>query len=306
MSIPITARAPVVFPPPSLAGRTPPVKIKIRVPTMYERDGYQAEQLRGGVKQYGTVQLREFLRAGLLILHGQEMFDQMISGLEEYWVANDANSACNSERRKLNIELIHKNQELPETQRLSLEQMQAEMDKIMPDAVIDDRKRVIMSALQTDLFSRYEPLQQVFADLAQEETRSAWLNVETYVCGWEGLQHEPDGNGKGGLLRHEAEYLRAKVGEAAFNEISQFIFAMHGLDDDDEKNLASLLENASAPIGSTVTGTTTGSPAGNSTEENSIETPVEESPPIIEPSSKSSKAAAKKTTQSASSPTAAP
>jgi hypothetical protein len=303
MAIPLTAREPVPFRPPSLAATKPDFTAMIRVPTMYERDAYQAALVRGGIVHYSKSSIRELMLAGAIALHGEDKFDTMRADFEDMWAAGDAMTECNQHRIELNIELVEKNEELPEGQKITVEEMQKRMDAIKPDIEIDGARHVRITALQQDVTSRYEPLQKAFADLAEQETRRDWLNIETYVTGWSGLSHTPDGNGRGGITRREAEWLRAQIGSIAFTEISGVIFSMHGLDDDDEKNLASLLENASLQAGSTATEMTTGSDAGNSGDEPSIETLAPVLPATTEPSSKSSKASETKTTKSEPSPT---
>lgn len=317
MAVPITARHPVDFTPPALLARNldlvkegkPPILIKVRVPTMYERDAFSAALVRGGVVHYSRSQIRDLMRAGVVSLYPAERFDELRQNLEDLWQLADAINKCELDRSEKFLELMERQAELPPEKHMSDADMEAELQKIQPSIVMDEPTRVKITAIQQDITSRYEPLQKAFADLAEQDVRRNWLCVEIYVGDWEGLQYSPTGNGRGGCTRGEAEYLRMQIGEKAFDEIGGFVFAMHSIDGDEEKNLASLIESSSAAIGSTLAGSMmpTETPApGSSTGEPSIETPGTGSAPTTESSSSFTKPSKRKTAKSAASPTAAP
>lgn len=100
--------------------------------------------------------------------------------------------------------------------------------------------------------------------------------------------------------------MRAQVGYDAFEQLGEFIFAMHAIDGDEEKNLASLIESSSAPTGSTAAESMGNTELGSSTDEPSTPTPDVGSPKTTASSSNSSKRSATKTAKSASGPTAKP
>jgi hypothetical protein len=156
-------------------------------------------------------------------------------------------------------------------------------------------------------------LQKVFADLAEQDARRAWLQAEVYVAGWRVenrtdeadtvLAYQPDGNGRGGLKKHEAEYLRRAIGQDAWMELSEFITALHSLDADEEKNLASLLASMSAQIGSTPSESKASSESGASTDVPISATPESESATTTESSSSSTTRSGTKKAKSEPGPT---
>lgn len=174
--------------------------------------------------------------------------------------------------------------------------------------MIDEPTRVRITAIQQDVVSRYAPLQKAFADLAEQEQKRAWLCIEMYVPTWKGLEHTPDGNGFGGITRLEAEWLRNELMSDAFEELGDYIFALHSIDGDEEKNLASLTESYSDPTGSLAAQSkeSTVSESGTSTDGNITATPDTGSPKTPEPSSECTKPAGKKTARSKRTPTVAP
>ena len=223
MPIPLTARAPVEYTPPSIAAKIAaenvehtkngepmrePVKIMVRVPTMYERDSFAAALVRGGVVHYSKNQIRDLMLAGVTHLFEDERFDEIHADLNELWQAGDAAKECEDRRRDRYIELMEKQAQLPPAKRMTDEDMEKELMLIQPSVVISDSKRVKITAIQQDITSRYGPLQMAFADLAEQDIRRSWLCVEIYVINWHGLEHTPTGNGRGGITRAEAEYLR--------------------------------------------------------------------------------------------------
>jgi hypothetical protein len=321
MPIPLSARAPVKITPPSLArrnveenvertkrGETPqdPIKITVRVPTMYERDSFSAALVRGGVIHYSQNQVRDLMRAGVSHLYDDDKFDETVVDLEALWQAGDAARKCGMEREQLSIELLERQMELPPAQRMSEEEVAARLEAVQPEFKLEESKRARLTAIQQDIVARYEPLQKAFADLAEQEIRRRWLCVEIYVQGWSGLPHEPDGNGLGGITRREAEWLREQIGGVAFDELGDFIFNLHSIDGDEEKNLASLIESFSALTGSetqanSMSDQDTG--IGSSTGEPSTETPESGSPKTTASSSGSTKPRRKKTVRSKATPT---
>lgn len=333
MPVPLTARAPVKFTPPALAASIarenadrarrndaavgvdpdwvvleplPQVEIVCRVPTMYERDSFASMLVRGGVVHYSRNQIRDLMLAGVTHLFAEDKFDDIRAELEELWQAGDATQDCQAKRTDRFIELMEKQAELPANRKMSDDDMNAELNAIQPSVVISDAKRVKVTAIQQDITSRYPPLQMAFADLAEQDVRRHWLCVEVYVANWIGLEHTPTGNGRGGVTRDEAEWLRGKIGGEAFDELGGFIFAMHSIDGDEEKNLASLIESSSAQTGSQAPAESTSVLAkdhGSSTGVPFIETPGTASPKTTGPSSGSTKPARKKTGRSKSTPT---
>lgn len=324
MAIPLTARMPVEFTPPALLvrnqlieaenarraerGEEPndEIKIIVRVPTMYERDSFSAALVRGGVVHYSRKQIRDLMLAAASHLHDDAEYDQLSADLQELWDAADAAHECQQLRTDRYIALMEQQKNLPKSaKRMGEDELEAELQTIQPKSVIDDLKRVRVTAMQQDLTSRYEPIQKAFADLAEQDTRRAWLCVEIYVVNWYGLHFKPDGNGRGGITRAEAEFLRVQIGAEAFEQLADFIYAMHGIDGDEEKNLASLIENSSAPIGSTLAESMASNEAGTSTDTPIGPTPESGSPKTTDSSSPSSKRSRTRTGKSAPSQTAA-
>lgn len=283
MAIPLTAaRAPAEFRPPALypkdndghfKKRPRDVIILIRVPTMYERDSFASALVRGGVVHHGPKQIRALLLAGVQVLYPAEQFDTIRADLEELWAVNDEEQKVQQLQTERLVELLDVE---PGTKPPGPKEIETELNKIVADVKMDPAKRIRVFAQQQHVMASYEPLQAVFADLAEQDARRSWLQAEVYVTGWRVenredeadtfLQHQPDGNGRGGLKKHEAEYLRAQIGQDAWMEISEFITALHGLDGDEEKNLASLLVSMSAQIGSTPTESKASSENGASTD----------------------------------------
>jgi len=320
MPIPLTARDPVPFTPPALRRRIEAENaellrdgkperempaIIVRVPTMYERDAFSAMLVRGGVIHYSRKQIRELMLAGVAFLYDDADFERIRGDLEDLWDHGDAWAKAEMERSERLIELAERNVALPEGKRMTDEEMAAELDAIQPGMVLPEAQRVRVTAIQQDITSRYEPLQKAFADLAEQEVRRAWLCVEVYVVGWTGFEHAPAGNARGGITRAEAEYLRAKIEQEAFEQLGDFIFSMHSLDGDEEKNLASLIENASALTGSTAAESRGENEHGSSTAEPITPTPDDASATTTASSSSSTKPSARRTARSKSSRTGA-
>lgn len=268
MSIPLTAEGgPAEFRPPALypkdqdghfKKRERDVILLVRVPTMYERDSFASALVRGGVVHHGPKEIRHLLLAGVQVLYPEDQFDTIRAELEELWQVTDEEQKVQQKQMERLVELldVEEGEEPPDQKTI-----EAELEKIVPDVKMDPAKRIRVFARQQHVMSAYEPLQKVFADLAEQDARRAWLQAEVYVAGWRVenrtneedtvLAHQPDGNGRGGLKKHEAEYLRRAIGQDAWMELSEFITALHSLDGDEEKNLASLLVSMSAQIGST-------------------------------------------------------
>jgi len=313
MPIPLTALHPVAFTPPALVQRNialikegkPPIDLMIRVPTMYERDSFTAGLVRGGVINYSRQQVRELMLAGVVHLYPAEDFDRIRAELESLWQASDANQDLEMRRLEKYIELMEQQADLPDAKKMTDEQMDKVLSDMKPDVILDEPTRVRVTAIQQDVTSRYEPLHKAFADLAEQDTRRNWLSVELHVVNWHGLEHTPEGNGRGGLQRHEAEYLRQQIGEEAFNQVGGFILALQTIDGDEEKNLASLIESSSAPIGSKLAESMTKKTdePGSLTDAPSTETPDTGSPETTGTSSNSTRRSKRKTAPSGSSPT---
>lgn len=322
MGIPLTAREPVPFTPPALANRNreeniarqargeaplQPVKIICRVPTMYERDSFAAALVRGGVVNYSRRQIREMMLAGVAHLLPEDQFDEKAEQLQALWTWDDAQKKCQNDRTERYGEIMEQQATLPVKKRLTDAQIEAELAKIVPEVVMPEADRIRINALQQDVQARYEPMRRAFADLAEQDTRRRWICVETYVVNWQGLEHTPDGNGHGGIDRQEAEWLRGQIGGDAFDQLADFIFAMHWIDGDEEKNLASLIESSSALTGSNQPESKSDqdTSAGSSTAEPTTKTRATASPKTSASSSARGKRSATKTDASASSPTAA-
>lgn len=312
MPIPLTATDHVDFTPPAIlprnielmkAGKTP-IKLRLRVPTMYERDSFSAAMVRGGVIHYSRQQIRDLMLAGVVFLYGEEKFEAIRTDLEGLWQMADAVKEAELKRTEFYLETMERQAELPPEKHLTEQEFEAALQAIQPDVQLDEATRVRVTAIQQDVTARYEPLQKAFADLAEQDIRRNWLCAEIYVAGWEGLAHQPDGNGKGGITRREAEWLRGQIGKDAFDQLGAFVLAMHSLDEDEEKNLASLIESSSAPIGSTLAESMASSEPGNSTVEPSTEIPDTGSPETIASSSSSTNPSKTKTGRSGRSRTA--
>lgn len=315
MSIPITARVPVEFTPPSVPGdllkpdaadrEKPKFRILVRVPTMMERDSYSAALIRGGVIAYTRQQIRDLALAGVQHLFDEPEHEDIQARLIELWAAADADGAA-QEKQLDRLRELHEaakaRGEIPDPKVVT-----EELAAIQPDVVIDGQRRVKALAINQEIMARYEPLREALAALTDQDAKRAWLNAEVYVEGWTGLKHTPDGNGRGGLQKHEAEYLREQIGQRAFDELSDFITSLQGIDGDEEKNLASLLESTSARIGSTQPESKASSGDGNSMDEPSTSTRARGSRKTTASSSSSTTSSATKTARSRkSSPTAAP
>jgi hypothetical protein len=293
MSVPLTAsRGPVDFTPLALIDREPPIVIKVRVPTPYERDAYASALVRGGVVHYSKQQIRDLMLAGVVAMYPEEKFDDIRSDLTELWACGDEEQRV----RRLQQERLAELLDVPEgTDPPDNKELEVELEKIVPEVTMDAQKRVRVVAVQQHVTSTYEPLQKAFADLAEQEAKRAWLQAETYVTGWSGLEHEPDGNGRGGLKKHEVEYLRSQLGSDAWLDLSDFITALHGIDGDEEKNLDSLLESMSNQNGSTAKVSKPSGESGDSTDAPISPIPESESAPTTGPSSSSTSSSAKKT-----------
>lgn len=293
--IPITAREPVRWTPPALAIKAQiandealrkgnpvlePAQVHIRVPTPFERDGWAAALVRGGVSYYSKKQIRDAFMAGLAFLTPDEnQFAEAEHGMQMLWAYVDAQEKMHEQHQNRFNELAEANLNLPTDQQRTVEQMVAQVEEeIVSDVEMPSQQRVRLVAIQQRIQQSYEPLRNMMADLAEQESRTRWLSIETYVVGWSGLPHTPIGNGRGGITRTEAEWLRREIGEVAFNEAADLIYAMHGLDGDEEKNLASLIESYSVLTGSTATESMASSELGSSKGEPSTETPDSASP----------------------------
>lgn len=285
MSIPLTAREPVDFRPPALqptkhpeSGNIlhpghPDVVIKVRVPTFIERDSYSSALIRAGVVSYTPSQIRDITLGGVEDLYPQDEQEEVRQLLEELWQVMDARRACEVEQQKKLIELHEKAEAAKK--KLDPKKATAELDKIKPTQVMDRQRFVRANGVAQQLMARFEPLREAMAQLTDQDAKRSWLNAEVYVVGWEGLPNEPEGNGRGGLTKEEVVYLRSKIGKEAFEELSDFITSLQGLDEDEEKNLALLLESMSAPPGLTPLASSASSKDGNLTAEPSMSTPDE-------------------------------
>lgn len=309
MAVPLSARAPVQFASDKLKKRLgdDAAFILVRIPTPYERDSFDAALVRAGVVYYSREQIRDLTLAGVAALHGTAEFDDHRAKLQELWAVGDAERAARLKQTELFLQLMEEN--TSRVPPLPPEEIMAKVDEIKPDTVMSPARRAETTAFQQDILSGYPPLQKAFADLAEQDTKRAWIQAETYVTGWtgKGFKHQPDGNGRGGIQRHEAEYLRETIGADVWEELSDFITAMHGIDGDTEKNLDSLLEKLSAPTGSEQQESSppTGSQSGSSTGDDISPTPDTGSRPTRGRSRASTKTTGKKTGRSKSSPTAA-
>lgn len=314
MAIPLTAREPIEFSPPSLPKHLqgpdpeepgkPKFRLIVRVPTMMERDGYAAALVRGGVIHYTRQQIRDLSLAGVQELFDEKEHEELQALLQEVWTVADAEAQCEREQQD-KLREIHEKAAGTNT-KIDPKDVIKELEKIVPSAQMDKSRRVRGIAINQELMSRYQPLIHAIASLAEQDAKRAWLNAEVYVAGWKGLEHEPEGNGRGGLKTHEVEYLRREIGADAFDELSEFITAMQAIDGEEEKNLASLLENTSAQTGSTQSESTASSDDGSSTAEPSGSIPEAESPKTTGSSSRSTtRSATKKGKSRRSSRTAA-
>jgi hypothetical protein len=297
MAIPLTAREPVEFTPPSLPeelkGPDPAddtkhrVRIIIRVPTPMQRDSYAAALVRAGVQHYTKQQVRDLMLAGVQDLFPEDEHERKQALLQELWAYNDDQE----EQRDLEIDILREEQEKAKAagKEIDLNAVKARAaEEIQPGVVMERSRLIEATAIAQEIVARFKPLNEVVGGLADQDAKRSWLNARMYVIGWKGLPDEPDPPGSGGLKQNELDYLRMHVGEKAFAEISDFITALHGIDKDEEKNLASLLANMSAPIGSSPDTSTESSENGNSTAGPSTTIPEEGSAKTTESSSRSS------------------
>lgn len=300
MAVPITAREPVEFTPRSLpkkflnaegnplAGEDgkPKVRILVRVPTMMERDTYSAALIRGGVISYTRSQIRDMALAGVQELFPKDTHEDKQALLREVWQTADDEARYELDE----IEALRELAEAAEAagkKKISEKDLKERLGKIPPAAVMDPGRRIEATSLNQEIMSRFKPLNQALASLTEQDAKRGWLNAEVYVIGWEGLEDSPEGNSRGGLQQHEIEYLRRVIGEEAFRQLSDFITGMQTIDEDEEKNLASLLESMSAQIGSTPSKSKASSESGNSTGEPSTSIPEDGSPKTTASSSSS-------------------
>src|SRR5882672_1367674 len=247
MSIPLTARLPLEFRPLSLKDdpRLRAIAILVRVPTYFEKDGFSVALMRAGVVSYSPSQIRESLLAGISPVFGEDRFEELHAEFEELWQAADAMGRAQRRRLREEIEMRERELAKPEDKRLTEDALQKELGELKPDVVISEQRRVTIVAKQNEVSLRYQPLANILADMSEQKSLRDWHCIEKLVVGWTGLEHEPEPR-DGSLKRHESEYLRGEIGEIAFEEIADFIFALHGIDKDLEKNLALLLSSMSA------------------------------------------------------------
>jgi hypothetical protein len=283
MAIPLTAAEPVEFIPPSLPDDLkgqgddgkPKFRILVRVPTPYERDAYSAALIREGVVNYTPQTIREFALAGVAKLY-PDSAEEKQALLQEYWQAIDAEAEANNEQLRVLGEMQIAAKDRGEE--VNHEEVKKVLAEIVPDTVLERQRAVEGRALAQDVMARYQPIKEAVAQLSEQDRLRAWMNAQVYVKDFIGLEHRPEGNDRGGLLKHEAEYLRRHIGNDAFLELSEFITALQSLDRDEEKNLASLLGSTSAQTGSIPSESKASSSDGNSTAGFSTETPESESP----------------------------
>lgn len=310
MAIPLTADAPVEFTPnalpKALIGKDPDDKTKhklrifVRVPTMLERDSYHAALTRAGVVNYTRQQLRDLSLAGVLEKFPEEDQDEITALLEELWMVSDEETRVGTEQLERLQEMIEAAREKSGLEaRPDQKEVEEELAKIKPTVTMEKRRATRAAAINAELISNYEPLREALASLVEQDAKRHWMNVKAYVRGWTGLPETPEGNGMGGVTQREAEYLRGKIGSEAWGELSDFITALQGIDQDEEKNLASLLESASAPIGSTTSAPSSASSGdGNSTDARSTKTPKRASRKTTGSSSRSGKSSPTNTVES--------
>lgn len=294
MTIPITAREPIEFRPPALRETKPDVVITLRVPTIMERDAYAAALIRGGVMNYSRQQMRDLSFAGVEALFDASKHEEYIALLEELYLVSDEETRVEEMKQQRLLELHEAAKAKGET--VKPKDVLKELDEIKPTVVMDRNRRIQAVGINQQIMSRYKPLQEALGAITEQDAKRAWLNNTLYVMGWKGLEHEPDGNGKGGITDHEAEYLRKQVGHDAWQEISNFITAMQTIDGDEEKNLALLLESESGPTGSTPSEQQSASSEnGNSTDARSSRTRGRGSRKTTGSSSRSTKSSRTKT-----------
>jgi hypothetical protein len=307
MAIPFTAREPLEFTPPSLPERLQgqvegdptkhKVRILIRVPTMVERDSYASALIRAGVISYTRQQIRDLAMAGVQTLCDPSKHEEQEALLREFWAVTD-------EEKDVQIRQGAKLQELYEkataagTEPPAPADITKELAEITPSVTMDAQRRIRALAFNQELMATYPPLREALSALTDQDAKRSWLNAQVYITGFVGLEHQPDGNGRGGLLQHEAEYLRGEVGQEAFEEISDFITALQGIDEEEEKNLGSLLVSMSAPIGSNPSDSSANSDPGSSTAGPSTKTPASASPKTTASSSRSTKSSRTKRARS--------
>lgn len=305
MPIPVTARLPIPFYPPA-ANTTPgkPVKIMLRIPTYLERDSYTAGLIRAGIIYYSKDQIRELAQAGAALLYGDDKFDEVNASLEMLWQVVDSEHRVIMARADRLRAIAEQQVGLPDNKRMTPEEIAAELEAIMPEVTMPDAQRVKAVATQQEIMSRFEPLQKATSDLAEMDSKRAWHNVQFYVVDWEGLEHNPDPVIEAiGLRPHEVDYLRKEIGRDAFEQISDFITSMMGIDGDEEKNLDSLLANMSDPTGS-LPQSDQASSDGSSTDESTPATLAGLSPKTPASSSEPTTSSRKKTDLSGPSPMA--
>lgn len=297
MTIPLTARAPVELTP-SLAKETPGLekfKVTVRVPTMLERDSYGTAMLANGVVLYTKNQIRQMALAGVQEIYPADKHEEYSTLLTELWAATDEDDDVQQKQREL-LEQIYDRAEAAGQEKPSPEDVLDELGKIVPDFKMDRARREQAQGINSEIISTYPPLQRAISAVSAQQSKLEWMNVRTYVVGWTGLEHNLETRPSGQTLAdHEIEYLRGAVGREIFAQISDLITALHSIDRDDEKNLASLLESFTDPIGSKLAPSKASSENGSSTEGSSTPTRASGSPKTTGRSSRSSKTSQTKT-----------
>jgi len=265
MAVPFTAEKQCIFRPPSLQNhaRLNKVKIKMRVPTPYERDMYASLMLKEGVIHHTKRDVRQLMLAGIMKAFDEETAERYRNLSETLYQVEAAEQTQQQLRRARYIDMT----DVPEDQQPTEDELNAELEKIKPEVVMPIKDRMEIIEVHQKIQSEYAPIVKVMSDLAEQEAKIEWLNIKHYVSNWEGLRdnRDTDATAEDPLEKHEAEYLRKELGADAWSEISTFIVAMMGIDQDEEKNLSLLLESMSAQTGSTTSKPLPGSKNGKST-----------------------------------------
>lgn len=249
--IPITADKVLSFRPMALEDHETlsNVIIKVRVPTPFERDAYVSNLLMAGVVQHTKEQFNNITKAGIVALYKGDEKDHYLSLLELAIEFEKAKEDCLILRSNKYQEMT----DLPDGADLpSVEEIEAELEKIQPEDVISESDRDEILAVQAHLQKSYQPLVKAISDFNNRDSKTVKFNVQHYVSDWEGLEFNPAQpcDIDNPLKEHEVIYLRTQIGKLAFEQIGGFILAMQSIDQDEEKNLSLLLESMSAQIGS--------------------------------------------------------
>ncbi|MES2903268.1 MAG: hypothetical protein V4696_03700 [Pseudomonadota bacterium] len=289
MAIPLTAREPLVFKP---EGKEK-IEILVRVPTMIERDRYSSAMVRAGITFHTKNQIRDMTLAGIQAIYPAEEQEWREALMQELWQYGDAQQEMVAEQGRILLELHDKAKAAGKVPKPN--EVQKALDAVTPSVMMNKLDVQRANAMVHELSTQFGILREAMASLAEHDSRRAYMNVQAYVIGWTGTEHQPDVPAELGLKQHEMDYLRLEIGEDAWEELSDFITSQMVINEDEEKNSDSLPENSGDQIGSkTSEPSSASSDIGTSTDSDSIPIPAKGSRRTTASSSGSTKSSGTK------------